>query len=454
MTLALAANHVWQSTLFALAIWVLTQGFRSNSAAIRHRLWLAASAKFLLPLAWVASLVASVPIQNPILAADLSGSVASISAPFASALPAVTVVLAHDYAAVLFTIWMLGSALCLLQWWYRWWRLRVIVAAASPLNLSLPIPAKACEANLEPGVFGVLRPILLIPAGLCTRLTPAQFDALIAHEMCHVRRRDNLAMALHLLVEALFWFHPLVWWIEHRLLEEQERACDEGVLRNGTRAETYAQAILTVCALHAAPQSSWMSRVSAQGLTQRIEDIMSNRPIATLSVAKKLLLVICGAAVLIGAVQATPTAAWTGTWRMDFDATQFPDASGRRIEANPYRNGLYILRMAATGSDLRITRESQPNGTATLSREEVVVSLDGRETAANETDAPGRTVSFRSSDRNSFEIIRRSPRPDGTIATVIQRYVFSSDGKTMTSTWHADNPARAWQIAKLVFIRD
>ena len=49
----------------------------------------------------------------------------------------------------------------------------------------------------------------------------------------HVRCRDNLATVIHMAVEVVFWFHPLVWWLGARLMEERERACDEEVLRNG-----------------------------------------------------------------------------------------------------------------------------------------------------------------------------------------------------------------------------
>jgi bla regulator protein BlaR1 len=52
-------------------------------------------------------------------------------------------------------------------------------------------------------------------------------EAMLAHELCHVRRRDNLTSAMHMVVEVVFWFHPLVWWIGVRLMEERERACDE-----------------------------------------------------------------------------------------------------------------------------------------------------------------------------------------------------------------------------------
>jgi bla regulator protein BlaR1 len=69
-------------------------------------------------------------------------------------------------------------------------------------------------------------------------------EAILRHEMLHVFRRDNLAMAMHMLVETVFWFHPMVWRMECRLIEERERACDEAVIEAGTDAEVYADSIL------------------------------------------------------------------------------------------------------------------------------------------------------------------------------------------------------------------
>ncbi len=83
--------------------------------------------------------------------------------------------------------------------------------------------------------------ILFWPAGISERLTDSQLDAILAHEVSHVVRRDNLVAALHLLVEALFWFHPLVWWIGARLVEERENACDQAVLRFRNQPQSYAK---------------------------------------------------------------------------------------------------------------------------------------------------------------------------------------------------------------------
>jgi len=71
-----------------------------------------------------------------------------------------------------------------------------------------------------------------LPDGIQARLTLQEMDAILAHELCHFRRRDNLTAAIHMLVESLFWFHPLVWWISHRLSELSELACD-AVVRCG-----------------------------------------------------------------------------------------------------------------------------------------------------------------------------------------------------------------------------
>ena len=113
------------------------------------------------------------------------------------------------------------------------------VRRAAPLPLALPVPVKSSNTMIAPGVFGIFRPVLVMPEGIADRLPPAQLDAIIAHELCHVRHRDNLAAAIHMFVEAIFWFHPLVWWLGARIVEERERACVEEVLQLGDEARRF-----------------------------------------------------------------------------------------------------------------------------------------------------------------------------------------------------------------------
>jgi beta-lactamase regulating signal transducer with metallopeptidase domain len=97
---------------------------------------------------------------------------------------------------------------------------------------------------MEPGVFGIIRPVLLWPEGIARHMDDAHLESVLAHEVCHVQRRDNLTSAIHMLVEAIFWFHPVVWWMERQLVKERELACDEAVLQLGNEAAVYAESIL------------------------------------------------------------------------------------------------------------------------------------------------------------------------------------------------------------------
>ncbi|HEV8612488.1 MAG TPA: M56 and DUF3738 domain-containing protein, partial [Gemmatimonadales bacterium] len=153
-----------------------------------------------------------------------------------------------------------------------------------------------------PGVFGVFRPVLLLPEGIADRLTPAQLKAILAHELCHVRRRDNLAAVMHMVVEAVFWFHPLVWWIGARLVEERERACDEEVLRLGSQPEVYAAGILNVCKFYLESPLPCAAGVTGSDLEKRIEAIMTHRILPRLTPARKIVLASAGIAAVAGPI--------------------------------------------------------------------------------------------------------------------------------------------------------
>jgi uncharacterized protein (TIGR03435 family) len=142
----------------------------------------------------------------------------------------------------------------------------------------------------------MMRPVLLWPAGISEQLTDAQIEAVAAHEVEHVRRHDNLTSAFHMLVEALFWFHPAVRWMGARLVEERERACDEKVVEQSARPEAYAESILKVCAFCLEPPAACVSGVSGSDLKERILRIMTYRSGAALSGLRKA--VLCTAAAL------------------------------------------------------------------------------------------------------------------------------------------------------------
>ena len=186
-----------------------------------------------------------------------------------------------------------------------------MVRTASHMALVADVPVLSSPSLLEPGVFGAIRPVLLLPEGITDRLTAPQLKTVIAHEMCHVRRRDNLTAAIHMLVQAAFWFHPAVWWIGTRLVEERERACDEAVLQAGNEAHVYAEGILNVCKFYVESPLACVSGVTGADLKKRIVRIV-NAPRAKIGFRRKLLLSLAGllsvaVPVAFGLVQAVST---------------------------------------------------------------------------------------------------------------------------------------------------
>jgi TonB family protein len=132
--------------------------------------------------------------------------------------------------------------------------------------------------------------VLLWPDGMSARLGDAHLESILAHEVRHVRRHDNLAAAIHMLVEAIFWFYPLVWWLGSRLLLERERACDEEVLGSGGDRQIYAESILKVCQFCVASPLACLSGVAGGDLKKRMVYIMTERIPHKLDFSKKLLL--------------------------------------------------------------------------------------------------------------------------------------------------------------------
>ena len=160
------------------------------------------------------------------------------------------------------------------------------------------MPVQESAGVAEPCVFGILRPVLLLPEGLHERLPAEQWEAILLHEACHVRRRDNLAAAIHMAVETLFWFYPPVYWIGRRLMEEREIACDEEVVRATGAAQVYAQGIVEVCRFGVEAPPACAAGVGSSTLGKRIERIVEERAVLPLGWGRKTGLGAAGLAAL------------------------------------------------------------------------------------------------------------------------------------------------------------
>jgi len=315
------ANHLWQSTLFVAVVAWLTFVLRKNRAQVRYWVWLTASIKFLAPFAALVALGKQFALRGLTTTADSHVTLVfdAVGRPFSQAGQTLATVASPMTTApalnpalpvLLRAIWLAGCAVVLVTWWIRWRRVSAVIRAGTPMysgrewQILLRLDATSLrlvssDTSLEPGVFGILRPILLWPRSISGRLTDEQIEAILAHELAHVRRRDNLAAALHMLVQTLFWFHPLVWWVGARLVDERERACDEEVIRQGSEPQVYAESILKTCEFYVEAPVVCVAGVTGSDLKRRIEAIMTNRIAPNLGPGRKILLAAAGIAAIM-----------------------------------------------------------------------------------------------------------------------------------------------------------
>jgi bla regulator protein blaR1 len=313
-------NHLWQSTLFALCAAGLALMLRGIPSRTRYWIWFAASLKFLVPFSALLSLgssLASIHGMKGALQPAPYYSLDVVSQPFtftpiALSSTGKTTLLASweqsvHFLSIVAAIWAAGSLILLCCWIIHWRRMAIDLRNARPAkkgielsvlqrvqalqNMRRPIAIAISDTSLEPGIFGIWRPTLVWPQGISKRLNETQIEGIIAHEIAHAQRRDNLTAALHMLVQVIFWFHPIAWWLQRRLLEERERACDEAVMGLGGTPEVYAEGVLRACRFSVGSPEPFTSGISGSDLAQRVRRIVSGSPVPCLTRTHKLLLI-------------------------------------------------------------------------------------------------------------------------------------------------------------------
>jgi bla regulator protein blaR1 len=293
-------NHLWQSTLFAGAVALATLAMQKNSPRTRYWLWLSASLKFLIPfslLVWTGSQV-QLPPDSPSLHATTVENISTYFGPAALRPPAPPARIFLPWPFVFGAFWLSGISFLIIRWRRRWRTVQKIARRGTKLPLPFPIPVLSSRSEIEPGVFGIFRPMLLMPEGLADHLTQEQLNAVLAHESRHIVCRDNLTGAAHMCVETLFWFHPLVWWIGARLMDEREKDCDEAVLRRGSQPRDYAEGIVGVCRTYVESPLACAPGISGSDLKKRIRGIMMWLPSTPMTIRGKVMLTIAAMAVL------------------------------------------------------------------------------------------------------------------------------------------------------------
>jgi beta-lactamase regulating signal transducer with metallopeptidase domain len=254
--LLLAGECLGASVLLPSVAWVASRFLRD--AALRHLVWLTAFGSLLVlpaislivpPQMTIVRETAEVAAPVPVLLAPTVEAPAA--APNASLLPDLTL---NDIAAAAFFLWFAGACWAGSRLMAGALGLHLLRRRSRPHALSaqdLPkvqMRCRECELRLSashdgPMTWGFFRPVILLPRSALA-WTHERMQAVLLHELAHVRRRDSLTQSLSLLICAFYWPNPLVWRAARALRREAETAADDAVLGSGMKPSAYAGELL------------------------------------------------------------------------------------------------------------------------------------------------------------------------------------------------------------------
>lgn len=148
-----------------------------------------------------------------------------------------------------------------------------VEALTRRLRVSRPVRLAQSALVEVPTVIGVLKPLILLPATAMTGLSSEQLDAILAHEIAHIRRHDYFVNLIQTVIETLLFYHPAVWWLSGRIRQERENCCDDiasNVCENPIR---YAEALVRMEELRA-PAGGLVMAASGGSLAFRIRRLL------------------------------------------------------------------------------------------------------------------------------------------------------------------------------------
>lgn len=373
--------------VLALAL-VLTSLFRGFSASFRHLMLFGAlismvlliPAAVLLPSWSIPALPALTPISMP--SADAGRSVGdslgesgapALSHEDAGALGAgmesarsgepagdggmMSHLAAFGSAAlpwVALAVWIAGAAAILIVQLVRWAGAGFIASMAASVDddgwkkpaerigaeQGLVKPVTLCRSEMTAATmtWGIKRPCIVLPSD-SREWSTERIEAVLRHELAHVKRNDNLTHLLAVAVSALFWFNPLVWIVMRRLNYEREAACDDQVLRGGVFATTYARHLMDLSRRLTGPKSEKIIpavMAHSSNLKKRILSILDAK------VNRRALRPVVATVSLLGVLAlALPVAAFQ-PWRVAVDDDGFT-FTGRVHLGDPSQYNIFYI---------------------------------------------------------------------------------------------------------------
>lgn len=306
-------HSIWQGLLLAVVAAVVVLCTRHSRPAVRYNLLLITWALFLVCVAGTAIREAT-QFNKPIVPSTSVSSTPVYISSLSSAGQRFLAVLDH-YSTYIFSAWFiffLCKLIYLLAGLGHIRHLRQTNVTAPPVAWQQRLQELAAQLQIRrrvvllqsalarvPLVTGIVKPVILLPAGLITQLPPDQVEAILLHELAHVRRQDYLVNLVQQLAEAIFFFNPGLLWVSRLIKDERENCCDELALQQLPDRRQLIHALVAFQEYHLAgypPAPAFPGRpphllTRVQRMLSRRNSLLSKWEFRTLTVCLVLLLV-------------------------------------------------------------------------------------------------------------------------------------------------------------------
>jgi beta-lactamase regulating signal transducer with metallopeptidase domain len=290
MSVERLGNCLAEGTAIALFAWLLLRLVGRRNSGTRFAVWFCA----------LMAIAAAPFVEFSSPATALHASAAAITIP-------------REWSIYLFAAWASIAVIGLVRVGYGVWHLRAIRRSCQPINLADLDPkivhtleefgaarrVELCTSEdlRVPTAIGLVKPAVVIPSWALRELSADELNAVVLHELAHLRRWDDWTNLAQRVLRAVFFFHPAVWWVENRLSLEREMACDDMVLARTENPRAYAECLVSLAEKNLLRRGIALAQAAVGRMRQtsrRVLEILDVRRPKSVSVWKPAPWVVAG----------------------------------------------------------------------------------------------------------------------------------------------------------------